>query len=701
MKSLLKIFLFFLFSSSTLSSARAQFWRQTNGPCGYGGYVIAFDSSGSVFAANDNVYGDGGVFRSTDDGTSWRHRGLLHISVLSLAVDHSGTVYAGTGSAGIFKSTNQGATWTQVNNGLTTFDVRSLVVRPQGDMFAATSGGGIFTSTDGGLQWLRRSSGLPDTTINAPFLSVDSFGTLFSTTDSSGIFRSTNAGLDWSPSSSGLTNRRTKVVVADPNDILYATTPGGAYRSTNSGNSWTPVNTGLHNQLAEVMATNQIGHVFCGLLSGEVYRSTNHGETWDSLCSFGISGPRFLAANRLEHVFLANMNGIFRSTNNGGQWTQCSLPNSSILALGSHRNGRVFAGVDNAPPGYTADAGLTWVGTSEPLPGVTSIVINSSGMIFMSSLPIIRSTDGGDTWTIAGGFPFAILSMVTGNQDVLYMGLDAQIEFGGGGVYRSTDNGTTWACLGFSQQRVFSVAVNSQGHLFAFVHQSGLQRSTDDGVTWTPLPQLTTEVQSLVPTGDNSLLAGTPGNGIFRSTDDGTTWSHVVDNGTTVRSLICPRGGTVLAAVDTQGVLLSTDNGLTWADAITGLEGRRVTCVAVDSAGYAYAGTAGSGVFVSADRVTDTRKGTEGQITQFLLDQNYPNPWNPSTTIRYSLGENSFVSITVFNVLGQEVAQLVNEVQQRGYHELVFGSERLSSGVYLYRIHANHFTMTKKMLVLR
>ena len=138
MKSLLKVFLFFLFSSLTLSSAQTQFWRQTNGPCGYGGYVIAFDSSGNVFAANDNVQSDGGVFRSTDDGTTWRQTGLVHISVLSLAVDHGGTVYAGTGSEGIFKSTNQGTTWTQVNNGLTTFDVRSLAVRPQGDLFART-----------------------------------------------------------------------------------------------------------------------------------------------------------------------------------------------------------------------------------------------------------------------------------------------------------------------------------------------------------------------------------------------------------------------------------------------------------------------------------------------------------------------------------------------------------------------------------
>ncbi len=93
--------------------------------------------------------------------------------------------------------------------------------------------------------------------------------------------------------------------------------------------------------------------------------------------------------------------------------------------------------------------------------------------------------------------------------------------------------------------------------------------------------------------------------------------------------------------------------------------------------------------------------------TEFELSQNYPNPFNPSTTIRYAVPNESKVSISIFNLLGQEVATLVNDVQPAGYHEVQFNASDLSSGVYLYRINAvssagsKEFTSTKKFILLK
>ncbi len=91
----------------------------------------------------------------------------------------------------------------------------------------------------------------------------------------------------------------------------------------------------------------------------------------------------------------------------------------------------------------------------------------------------------------------------------------------------------------------------------------------------------------------------------------------------------------------------------------------------------------------------------------FELSQNYPNPFNPSTTIRYALPSESKVSITVYNLLGQEIAELVNDIKSFGYHEVVFNAANLSSGVYLYRINATstsgskEFSSTKKLILLK
>jgi hypothetical protein len=95
--------------------------------------------------------------------------------------------------------------------------------------------------------------------------------------------------------------------------------------------------------------------------------------------------------------------------------------------------------------------------------------------------------------------------------------------------------------------------------------------------------------------------------------------------------------------------------------------------------------------------------------TQITLDQNYPNPFNPNTTITYQLQSVNYVILKVFDVLGKEVATLVNEVQQSGNKSVRFNAETLPSGVYFYRLQARQqtggqagsFTQTKKLLLLR
>jgi hypothetical protein len=94
------------------------------------------------------------------------------------------------------------------------------------------------------------------------------------------------------------------------------------------------------------------------------------------------------------------------------------------------------------------------------------------------------------------------------------------------------------------------------------------------------------------------------------------------------------------------------------------------------------------------------RRSTEIPV-DFALFQNHPNPFNPTTTIRYGLSHKSAVQLTVFNTLGQQVAQLVNGEQDAGYHEVSFDGKGLSSGVYFYRMHAEDFVQTRKLLLCK
>ncbi len=99
--------------------------------------------------------------------------------------------------------------------------------------------------------------------------------------------------------------------------------------------------------------------------------------------------------------------------------------------------------------------------------------------------------------------------------------------------------------------------------------------------------------------------------------------------------------------------------------------------------------------------ITDVEESSSEIPAAYALEQNYPNPFNPSTTIKFNLPEASVVRLSVYNILGQEVAQLVNDELTAGSYQYAFDATNLSSGVYIYSIHANNFVQTRKMMLLK
>lgn len=85
----------------------------------------------------------------------------------------------------------------------------------------------------------------------------------------------------------------------------------------------------------------------------------------------------------------------------------------------------------------------------------------------------------------------------------------------------------------------------------------------------------------------------------------------------------------------------------------------------------------------------------------YFLNQNYPNPFNPSTEISFSLAKSSFVTLEVYNSLGQKVAALINDKMNPGSYKVKFNASNLSSGIYYYKIQAGEFHSVKKMLLLQ
>ena len=86
---------------------------------------------------------------------------------------------------------------------------------------------------------------------------------------------------------------------------------------------------------------------------------------------------------------------------------------------------------------------------------------------------------------------------------------------------------------------------------------------------------------------------------------------------------------------------------------------------------------------------------------QFILNQNFPNPFNPETIINYSVPIQSFVSLKIFDLLGNEIKTLVNSYRHPGNYSVKFDASEISSGIYFYRLQAGDFMQTKKMVLIR
>ena len=95
-------------------------------------------------------------------------------------------------------------------------------------------------------------------------------------------------------------------------------------------------------------------------------------------------------------------------------------------------------------------------------------------------------------------------------------------------------------------------------------------------------------------------------------------------------------------------------------------------------------------------------KNNENEIIQdYRLDQNFPNPFNPTTKIKYQIPELSFITLKVFDVLGKEVMILVNEEKAAGYYKVEFNASLLTSGIYFYQLKAGNYIETKKMIFIK
>ncbi len=374
-------------------------------------------------------------------------------------------------------------------------------------------------------------------------------------------------------------------------------------------------------------------------------------------------------------------------------WVEAIASTATGIFVGTHSNG-MFLSTDN---------GATWVAAKTGLPSgsfVYTLAIIGNDVLAGTSnnWGIYKTTNSGAQWTQSGltGIPIDCLAQIGTN---LFAGSTLF------GVYLSTDAGANWTAVK-SDNGIYALTTGGTT-LFAARNAStrGVYLSPDNGTNWTFPANTgfpTSNITTLSTIGSN-LFVGTM-TGVYLSIDDGANWT-TVNNGLTtlnVRSAVV-NGSNLFVGTNGGGVYLTTDNGSNWSAVNTGLTNKYVYALAVIGSDL-YAGTMGSGLWKRSlsDMVTAVEdKNSTKQPSNFALHQNYPNPFNPTTTLSFAISYSSLVTLKVFDVLGKEIAVLVNENKPAGNYGVNFDASELSSGIYFYKLQAGNFSSTKKMVLTR
>ena len=229
-------------------------------------------------------------------------------------------------------------------------------------------------------------------------------------------------------------------------------------------------------------------------------------------------------------------------------------------------------------------------------------------------------------------------------------------------------------------------------------------RTTNGGTTWISQSSGTTEWLYGVSftDSDNGTIVG--GHGlILRTTDGGTTWevqrsSSIYRSDLGGVSFTDSTNGTTAGGMET--ILKTTDGGTTWVSQSSGTTETLWGVSFTDSDNGTIVGDAGTILRTTNGGIVSVEM-KDKVPTEYLLSQNYPNPFNTITTINYAVKEKAFIQLKVTDVLGNEVATLVNEEKQPGNYSVSFYKNNLPGGVYVYSLQVNNFLQIRKMILLK
>jgi photosystem II stability/assembly factor-like uncharacterized protein len=664
------------------------------------------------------------VIKTTNGGENWVSvsngiRSLLGPSILdgiltSLYIINENTVIAG--GNGIIKTTNGGINWFSIGGDITSVIGISFANSTTG--FAATSPGKLYKTTNQGTTWsLAGTYGIEMTAI---YFSSEQSG-VFATRASGNavIYSTSNSGATWTQVYSvaaffihnfDFINSTTGYAVVDNSSV-----PGKLLKTTNGGENWQvlrnlPFGVGSDNNFE--MVSEQTGFIYTNLIYGTFRRTTNEGQTWDSINirNAFTYGPYALTfKNAFTGFAMGRAGSIYHTTNAGTNWT-CRSSQWDIMTSFNYvkffdEDNAVILGGGNILK--TSNAGANWNLYKANCDFVSAHFLNSLTGYSQARDSLVKTTNGGINWSLVGNgvFPNGLGSIYFFDESTGFVG------DGLGKIFRTTNGGVNWSSqtlnstIDYNSVSGIQFLDSQTGYLFNAHQQvcglcpptyTHIYKTTNAGINWSLHSTLSNVYFGRMKFISNNLAFASAIDGIY--TLNGS-WSKIINlvNGGHALDFLPP---STITVEDYR----TTDLGINWipqeqlCDNIYNIAFANQNTGFIVGSGGAILKTTTGGVFV-VDIINLSSEVPEN----FSLSQNYPNPFNPTTVIRYQLSVPVFTTLKIFDLLGKEVASLVNENQNAGSYAVDFNSSEynLPSGIYFYTLNAGEFKETRKMILIK
>lgn len=488
----------------------------------------------------------------------------------------------------------------------------------------------------------------------------------------------TAANAQWAEQTSGVTAALYSASAPSDQICWVGGATGIVLRTVNGGTNWTNVGgAGIANQ--DVYAVFAIDANICYITTSPssgtyIYKTTDGGATWvTQLNQAGGFGDGLWFKDANNGIFYGDPVGgrwsIFRTSNGGTNWDSTGLYlasegfagwNNGLFALGDN----VWFGTNGTKVWYSSNFGTSW--TAQATTGqVNSYTIwfNSPSVGLTGGTNFMVTTNGGTAWAAMTVPGTGNVGGITGEGNSWWVARQAT------SIYESINNGGAWTTA-------YTAPAGSFYHL---------TKSRTGTAVWGVRSNggITRGFGTVVPVELASFTASSTDASV---TLDWSTATETNNKGFAIERKVDGGEYSAIGFVDGNGTSTTTRN-YQYKDANlqTGKYTYRLKQIDLD-------GTSAYSKEVEVD---------VAPVYSYALDQNFPNPFNPSTVIRYTMPVAGNVAISVYNALGQKVAEPVNGFMSAGSHSIEFNASKLTSGVYFYEIQAGSFREMKKMQLLK